>query len=62
MGKAISATIVTLNKEIAPIQTPDEGNKADFITKEDPKLKNDFNDLGEIEDLYEIYGEMSNTL
>jgi hypothetical protein len=62
MEKTMNATVVALNKGIAPIQTHAESNEAKLIEKEDQEVKNASDDLGEIEDLYEIYGEMSSTL
>jgi hypothetical protein len=59
MKKAMSAPVITLSKGIFPIQTADESNEVSLIVKEDPELQNVFDDLGEIEDLNEIYGEMS---
>jgi hypothetical protein len=59
MKKAMSAPVITLSKGIVPVQTTDESNDVSLIDKEDPELQNVFDDLGEIEDLNEIYGEMS---
>lgn len=62
MEKTMSVPVVTLKKGISPIETSDKSNEANLKTKEDPEIRIVFDDLGEIEDLYEIYGEMSNTL
>jgi hypothetical protein len=62
MEKTMNAPIVILKKGIAPIQNPDESNETNLNAKEDPESKIVFNELGEIEDLSEIYGEMSSIM
>jgi len=62
MGKTINAPVITLSKGIAPVQAPDKNNGNNLIVKDDADSQNVFDDLGELEDLNEIYGEMSNLL
>lgn len=62
MEKTISAPVLTLTKGIAPIQIPNKSNGKNLTVKDDPDSHNVFEDLGELEDLNEIYGEMSNIL
>lgn len=62
MGKTINAPVITLSKGIAPVQTFVNSYDNNLLLEGDPDLQNVFNDLGELEDLNEIYGEMSNTL
>jgi hypothetical protein len=62
MEKTIIAPVITLIKGIAPVQILDKSNDNNLIVKDDQELQNVFDDLGELEDLNEIYGEMSNVL
>jgi hypothetical protein len=60
MEKTINSPVITLSKGIAPVQIPDKNNGDNLIVNVDPELQNVFEDLGELDDLNEIYGEMSN--
>jgi len=62
MGKTINAPVITLSKGIAPVQTFVNSYDNNLLLESDPDLQNVFNDLGELEDLNEIYGEMSNII
>ena len=62
MEKTINAPVITLSKGIAPVQILNKSNDVDFIETDDLDSQNVFEDLGELEDLNEIYGEMSNIL
>jgi hypothetical protein len=62
MEKTINAPVITLSKGIAPVQILDKNNGNNYFVKDDTDSQNVFDDLGELEDLNEIYGEMSNIL
>ena len=62
MKKTINAPVLTLSKGIAPVQILGKNADNNLIVKDDPDFQNVFDDLGELEDLNEIYGEMSNIL
>jgi hypothetical protein len=62
MEKTIIAPVITLSKGIVPVQILGKNNDNNLIVKDDPDVENMFEDLGELEDLNEIYGEMSNIL
>ncbi len=62
MGKTLSEPVVILKKETKPDQSQDESRKSNLLHNKDSEAQDEFDDLGEIEDLYEIYGEMSNIL
>ncbi len=62
MEKTLSTPVVKRKKETRPVKTPDEGKEAKLTAKKDPDLQNVFDDHGEMEDLYEIYGEMIGAL
>jgi len=62
MEKTINAPVITMSKGIAPVQTFVNSYDNNLLLEGDPDLQNVFNDLGELEDLNEIYGEMSNIL
>jgi hypothetical protein len=62
MGKTIDAPVVTLKKGNAPNQFPDQKVEVSVKSTSDPELQSDGDDFGEIEDLQEIYGEMSGIL
>jgi len=61
MEKTVNVPEIKLHRGIAPVQISDNSNDNNLIVKDDPDLQNVFEDLGELEDLNEIYGEMSNT-
>ena len=62
MEKTISAPVITLSRGIVPVKLIDKSSDNNLIVKDDPESQNVFDDLGELEDLNEIYGEMSNIL
>lgn len=62
MEKTMNAPVITLSKGIAPVQILDKNNGDNLIVNVDPELQNVFEDLGELDDLNEIYGEMSNIM
>jgi hypothetical protein len=62
MEKTINAPVIILKKGIAPAQILDKSTEGHLIEKNDTDSQSVFEDLGELEDLNEIYGEMSNLL
>jgi len=62
MEKTINMPVITLSKGIAPVQLLNKSNGNNLIVKDDQDSQSVFSDLGELEDLNEIYGEMSNIL
>lgn len=62
MEKTINAPVIALSKGIAPAQIPDISLDDHLIIKDDLDFQNVFDDLGELDDLNEIYGEMSNIM
>ena len=62
MEKKLNTPVVTINRGLAPSQTPSNHYDTDLLAIEDSQLQNTFTDFGELEDLNMIYGELGEVL
>lgn len=62
MEQSINAPIVKLRRGNAPIQESLIFTERHSASENDSDSQHIFDDLGELEDLYQIYGEMSSTI
>jgi hypothetical protein len=59
MEKTLSIQVVAVNKENSAVKAQENSKVTKLNAKKDSGVKDVFDDLGEMEDLFEIYGEMN---
>jgi hypothetical protein len=62
MEQTIATPTIKLHKGTAPLQEKNDKNEYFNGTQINEEIQHIFDDLGELEDLYKIYGEMSNSI